>query len=209
VLQAPRERREALDAAARSWQSLPVTHGDPGKDQRSSNQASALWRLATGSEPGTPNLDRRLRDCESVCKNLQAVPEQASARGCERPPFVVTAGAVAASISRTGRLAYLPVGLEFVVRRRLGAGRGPCSERPSAHRLDRQGPSCVDWRRPVECGPPTTRGRVPHCSKPGTRQASVPDHEHSRTAHGRGILAGSSRSSARRTGVSRAHAARS
>jgi hypothetical protein len=188
VLQAPRERREALDAAARSWQSLPVTHGDPGKDQRSSNQASALWRLATGSEPGTPNLDRRLRDCESVCKNLQAVPEQASARGCERPPFVVTAGAVAASISRTGRLAYLPVGLEFVVRRRLGAGRGPCSERPSAHRLDRQ---------------------VPHCSKPGTRQASVPDHEHSRTAHGRGILAGSSRSSARRTGVSRAHAARS
>ena len=30
-------------------------------------------------------LDRRLRDCESVCKNLQAVPEQASTSGCERP----------------------------------------------------------------------------------------------------------------------------
>jgi DNA-binding winged helix-turn-helix (wHTH) protein len=31
------------------------------------------------------------------------------------------------------RDAYHPVGLEFVVRRRREAGRGPCSERPSAH----------------------------------------------------------------------------
>ena len=36
--------------------------------------------------------------------------------------------------------------LEFVVRRRLGAGRGPCSGRPSARGSDRQGSSCVHRR---------------------------------------------------------------
>src|ERR1700680_3560070 len=32
-----------------------------------------------------------------------------------------------------------PVGLEFVVKRRLGAGRGPCSVRPNARYADRLG----------------------------------------------------------------------
>jgi hypothetical protein len=45
-----------------------------------------------------------------------------------------------------------PVGLEFVVRRRLGAGRGPCNGRPSAHGSGRQGPPCVHWRRPAAYG---------------------------------------------------------
>ena len=99
------------------------------------------------------------------------------------------------------------VGLEFLVRRRSGAGRGPCSERPSAHGLDRQGPPSVHWRRSAAYYPPTTNAGVPHCSKPGTRQVCVPDHGHSRTAPGREILGASSRPGARRTGVSRAHAA--
>ena len=101
-----------------------------------------------------------------------------------------------------------PVHLEFVVRRRLGAGRGPCNGRPSAHGSGRQGSPRVHWRRPAAYGPPTTHGGVPHCGKPGTRQACAPDHGHSRTAHDREILAASSRSNARRRGVTEAHAAR-
>jgi hypothetical protein len=74
---------------------------------------------------------------------------------------------------RISKPAIQPDGLEFVVRRRLGAGRGPCNGRPSAHGSGRQGPPCVHWRRPAAYGPPTTHGGVPHCSKPGTRQACV------------------------------------
>ena len=61
------------------------------------------------------------------------------------------------------------VGLEFVLRRRRGAGRGPCSVRPTAPVSDRQGTSRVDWRTSAACGPPMRRARVRHCSKPGTQ----------------------------------------
>ena len=47
------------------------------------------------------------------------------------------------------------------------------------------------------------------CSRPGSRQVSVQDHGHSRTAHGREILAASFRSGAPRMGGTWAHEARS
>jgi hypothetical protein len=85
----------------------------------------------------------------------------------------------------------------------------PAMADPSAHGSGRQGPSCVHWGRPAAYGPPTTHGDVPYCSKPGTRQAYVPDHRHPRTEHDREILASSSRSNVRRRGVTAARAARS
>jgi hypothetical protein len=102
------------------------------------------------------------------------------------------------------------VGLEFLVAKpRLGGGRGPYGRRPTGPGSVPQRLPCVDRRTSAACGPPTTRESVPRWSKPETRQASVPDHRHSRTAPGRGILAASSRSRAPRRGVTRAHAARS
>jgi hypothetical protein len=92
----------------------------------------------------------------------------------------------------------LTVRLEFVVRLRLGAGPGPGSGRPTAHGSDRQRPPSVHCRRPMACGPPMMRACAPRCSRPGSRQASAQDHGHSRTAHGREILAVSSRLSAPR-----------
>jgi len=66
---------------------------------------------------------------------------------------------------------------------------------------DRRVPTCEGQRRlPLQ-----RRVATPHCSKPGTRQASVPNHRHSRTAHGPEILAGWSRSVVRRTDVIEAH----
>ena len=56
-----------------------------------------------------------------------------------------------------------PVRLEFVVRRRLGAGRGPCSGRPSARGSDRQWSSGVDRRKSPACVPSMTRGSVLRC----------------------------------------------
>ncbi|KAF5406728.1 MAG: hypothetical protein Udaeo2_32080 [Candidatus Udaeobacter sp.] len=41
--------------------------------------------------------------------------------------------------------------------------------------------------RLTACGPSTTRGCAPRCSRSGSRRASVQDHGHSRTAHGREI----------------------
>src|SRR5262249_2872320 len=102
-----------------------------------------------------------------------------------------------------------PVGLEFAVTRRQGAGRGPYSRRPTARGSDPQGVPGVYRRTSGACGPPATRESGPRCSKPGTRHASVPGHGHSRTVPGRGILAASSRSGAPRRGVTGAHAARS
>ena len=57
----------------------------------------------------------------------------------------------------------MPVRLEFVVRRRRGALRGPCSRRPSAHGVDPQWPLCVQWRNQVACGRPMMHGSVPRC----------------------------------------------
>jgi hypothetical protein len=104
---------------------------------------------------------------------------------------------------------YQPVRLEFVVRRQLGAERGPCSGRPTGHGLDQQGPLSVHWRRSAACGRPTIRDCAPRCIRSGSRQASVQDHAHSRTTPGRGILAASSRSSAPRMGGTTVRAARS
>ena len=53
------------------------------------------------------------------------------------------------------------------------------------------------------CSPPMRSGTVPRCSTPGSRQAFVQDHEHSRTAHDRGILGASSQSRALRMDFSR------
>ena len=83
----------------------------------------------------------------------------------------------------------LPVRLEFVVRPPLGAGPSPGSGRPNGHCSVRHGPPCGRRRRSTACGPSTTRGCVPRCRRSGSRQVSVQDHGHSRTAHGREILA--------------------
>ena len=55
--------------------------------------------------------------------------------------------------------------------------------------------------------PSTTRGCVPRCRRPGSRQVSVQDHGHSRTAPSRDILAASCRSDAPRRGGTGAHEA--
>jgi hypothetical protein len=78
-----------------------------------------------------------------------------------------------------------------------------------AHGAQSARSSCVHRRKSPACVPSMTRRSVPRCSRPRTRQASVPDHEHSRAAHGRGILAASCRSSAPRMGGTGAHAVRS
>ena len=75
-----------------------------------------------------------------------------------------------------------PVRLEFVVRPPLGAGPSPGSGRPNGHCSVRHGPPCGRRRRSTACGPSTTRGCAPRCSRPGSRQVSVQDHGHSRTA---------------------------
>lgn len=67
------------------------------------------------------------------------------------------------------KLLCSPVGLEFVVRRRREAGRGPCNGRPSAHDSGRHGLPCVHRRRPAAYGLPMTRASVPRCSRPGTQ----------------------------------------
>jgi hypothetical protein len=92
---------------------------------------------------------------------------------------------------------------------RLAAGRGLGSERPNARDLDRPSLLRVRQRRSTAFGRPMTHESVPRCSKPGTRQASVPDHEYSRTAPGREILVASFRSSARRMGGTSERAGRS
>jgi hypothetical protein len=90
-----------------------------------------------------------------------------------------------------------PVGLEFLVSPRLATGRGLDSKTPSAPDSDRPLPTRVRQRRSTASVRPMTHGSGPCCSGPGTRQASVPDHEYSRTALGRGTPVASSRSSAR------------
>ena len=101
------------------------------------------------------------------------------------------------------------VRLEFVVRPPLGAGPSPGSGRPNGHCSVRHGPPCVRQRRSTACGPSTTRGCVPRCSRPESRQVLVQDHGHSRTAQGRDILAASCRSGAPRMGGTEAPEARS
>ena len=86
-----------------------------------------------------------------------------SYQGVPTPPCAGLAPAALIHLSRRT--------LEFVVRRRLGAGRGPGNERPNAHYADRLGALGAHWQRSSVCGPPMTRGSVPHCSRPGTRQA--------------------------------------
>ena len=99
------------------------------------------------------------------------------------------------------RSSRLPaVRLEFVVRPPLGAGPSPGSGRPNGHCSVRHGPPCVRQRRSTACGPSTTRGCVPRCRRPGSRQVFVQDHGHSRTAYGRDLLAASCRSGAPRMG---------
>ena len=102
-----------------------------------------------------------------------------------------------------------PVRLEFVVRPPLGAEPSPGSGKPNGHCSVRHGPPSGRRRRSMACGPSTTRGCVPRCSRPGSRQVSVQDHGHSKTAPGRDILTASFRSGAPRMGVTEAHQARS
>ena len=59
------------------------------------------------------------------------------------------------------------------------------------------------------CGPPMTRGCVRRCGRSGSRQVSVRDRGHSRTAPGRDTLAASCRPGAPQMGVTGAHEARS
>ena len=104
---------------------------------------------------------------------------------------------------------YRPVRLEFVVRPPLGAEPSPGSGRPNGPCSVRHGPPCGRQRRSTASGPSTTRGCVPRCSKPGSRQVFLQDHGHTRTAYGRDILAASCRSGAPRMSVTEAHEARS
>ena len=90
------------------------------------------------------------------------------------------------------------VRLEFVVRPPLGAEPSPGSGKPNGHCSVRHEPPSGRRRRSMACGPSTTRGCVPRCRRPGSRQVSVQDHGHSKTAHGREILAASFRSGAPR-----------
>jgi transposase len=151
-----------------------------------------------GTSRGSDDLPAELYRRESRLQRIREAKRVLKARAQEE---AVAAGQPAESAK--------PVRLEFVVRPPLGAGPGPGNGRPNARCSTRRGRSYGRRLTSTACGPPTTRGCGPRCSRPGNRQASVQDPGHSRTAPGREILAAPSRSGAPRRGVTGAHAARS